>query len=83
MGEDGKIEQLHRGLRHQPREEQHRRREEERLRVGDRRMAAEVIRIPERQIAVRQGRREVAQHGIKVVLGIPRDHRPGEWPCGG
>ena len=80
MREHHDVEQLHGRRGHEPAEQQHGRREEKGLRIGDRRMAAEVIRVPERQLAMLDRRAEIAQHGIEVVLRIPRHDAAGEGP---
>ncbi len=80
MGEDHEVEQLHGRSGHQPAEQQHRRREQQCLGIGDRRMAAEMVRVPERQLAIRERFAEVTEHGVEVVLRIPRNDAAGQGP---
>ena len=43
-------------------------------------MAAEMVGVPERQLAVLQGRAEIAQHRVEMVLRIPGHDRAGQRP---
>src|SRR5579883_2128194 len=52
MGKNDCVEDLHRGSWRNERKDHHCRRKEQRLRVGCRRMAAEMIGIPKRDLAV-------------------------------
>ena len=78
--EDDEVEQLHRGLVHEPAEKQHRGCEEQRLGIGHGRMAAEMIGVPERQLAVLEGGAEIAQHRVEMVLRVPGHDGAGEGP---
>ena len=48
MREDDGVEKLHRRRGHRPGKQQHGRREQQRLRIGDRGMTAEMVGVPER-----------------------------------
>jgi hypothetical protein len=80
MSEHDGVEELHRRGGHKPPEQHHGRREEERLRVGDAGVAAEMVGVPERQLAVLKRGAEIAQHRVEVVLGIPRYDAAGQRP---
>ena len=59
----------------------HQRREDQRLRIGDARMPAIVIGIPERRRAGFERRRQEAVERVELVLGIPRHDAVGEDPA--
>jgi hypothetical protein len=83
VGEDHRVEHLHGGFVHEPPEEQHGGREQQRLRIGNGGMAAEMIGIPERKLAMFERGAQIAQHRVEVVLRIPRHHHAGQRPGGG
>ena len=62
------------GCRVQQREQQHRRREDLRLRIGDLRVAGKHVRGPERQFAAPDAGGEELHLRQEMRLGIPRDH---------
>ena len=62
---------LHRRLGDEPAEQQHGRGEQQGLRIGRGGMAAEMVGVPERELAMGKRRAEIAQGGIELVLGIP------------
>ena len=80
MRRDQEVEGAQRRRRVEQRPQHEGRREDQRLRVGDARMAAVVIRIPERQLAGMDGECEEAEEGIELVLRVPRDDRVGHDP---
>ena len=79
---DRDVESEHRRVGREIGEERHGRREQQRLRIRDRRVAGEMIGIPAREHAVGERRSEIAEHRIEMILGVPRHdlaaQRPGE-----
>ena len=64
----------------QGRQQEKRRREYQRLRVGDLRRAREDIWIPERALSGMQGMGEKLKLGIEMRLGVPRDRHAAAEP---
>src|SRR5437588_12174060 len=67
-------------MRRNQRKEEQAWREQQRLRVGGARMAAEMVGVPERNLTALQRVRQKPEHRIKVVLGVPRDDGIAEIP---
>src|ERR1700724_3978834 len=82
MREDGRVEELHRGIWRNKRKKHHARREDQGLRIGDRRMAAEMIGIPERNLTIMQSIAKEAEHRVKMVFRIPWHDRSAIEPRG-
>ena len=82
MGEDDHVESLHRRLGDEPAEQQHGGGEQQGLRIRSGGVAAEMVGVPERELAAGERRAEIAQGGIELVLGIPGHHGPGQGPDG-
>ena len=82
MREDDRVEELHRGIWRDQRKKHHARREDQGLRIGDRRMAAEMIGVPERNLAMMQGIAKETEHRVKMVFRIPWHDRSADEPRG-
>ena len=82
MRKDDGVEKLHRGMWRNQCEQHHARREDQGLRIGDRRMAAEMIGVPKRNFAIVQSIAKETEHRIKMVFRIPWHDRAGEEPRG-
>ena len=80
MREDDRVKELHRGIWRNKCKKHHARREDQGLRIGDRRMAAEMIGVPKRDLAIVQSIAKETEHRVKMVFRIPRHDRPGEEP---
>ena len=80
---DDEIEGAHRRSRIEQGPQHEGRREDQRLRVGDARMSAVVIGVPERRVAAVDGGGEEAEEGVELVLGVPRHDRVGDDPAAG
>ena len=78
---DDQVEHTQRRRRVEQRPQHEGRRKDERLRIGDARMAAIVIRIPERRGPRMERRRKKAEEGVELILGVPRNHGIGEDPA--
>src|SRR5271165_6175186 len=82
VGEDDSVEPLYRRVGRNQREQNHARREEQGLRIGDGGMAGEMIRIPERDFAMAQSVGEEAEHRIEMIFGVPWNDRSADQPAG-
>ena len=84
VGVDDQVEGAHRRRGVEPRPGDKGGCEDQRLRIGDARMPAVVIGIPERRVAGVEGRGQKAEEGIELVLGVPRHDRAARDPaaCG-
>src|ERR1700730_7696840 len=82
MREDSRVEELHRCIWCNKCKKHHARREDQGLRIGDRRVAAEMIRIPKRNLAIMQSIAKETEHRVKMIFRIPRHDRPSEEPRG-
>ncbi len=79
-GEHRRIHAREARHRVEQRQGQHRRREDQRLRIGELHVPAVNVRRPCHRLAAMQRRRQKAQLGIEMVLGIPRYREAAHEP---
>src|SRR5208282_5171694 len=82
MCEDDSVEKLHRGVWRDQCKQEHGRGEDQGLRICNRRMAAEKIGVPKRNLTIVQSIAQETEHRIKMVFRIPWHDRSGEEPRG-
>ena len=80
---DDEVESTEGGRRIEQRPQHEGRREDQRLRVGDARVPAVVVGVPERRVASVDGGGEEAEECVELVLGVPGHDRVGDDPAAG